>query len=208
MKNLVSIFALTLLLFTAAMAASATQNAAAGDRTLENLQTAFNGESNAHARYLAFAAKAYQEGYGEVASLFRAAARSEEIHARNHAEEIKKLGGTPQAKIETPTVKSTKENLKVAIEGETYERLTMYPEFRKQAHEVYNMDAVRTFNFAYNAEAEHAELFAEAYDNLENMRGKSRTYYVCTVCGYTMKQAPNRSCPACYSAEEKFEQVS
>lgn len=176
--------------------------------TLQNLQTAFNGESNAHARYLAFAAKAYQEGYGEVASLFRAAAKAEEIHARNHGEEIKKLGGTPQANVETPVVKSTRENLKVAIEGEDHERLTMYPEFLKQAHDVYNMDAVRTFNFARNAETEHATLFAEAYNNLENMRGKSRTYYICTVCGYTMKQAPNRACYSCYSAKEEFEQVS
>ena len=51
--------------------------------TLDNLQAAFNGESNANARYLAFAKKADEEGYGQVASLFRAAARAEEIHAAN-----------------------------------------------------------------------------------------------------------------------------
>ena len=65
--------------------------------TIDNLQTAFNGESNASARYLAFAKKADEEGYGEVASLFRAAAKAEEIHARNHAEVIEKLGSTPVA---------------------------------------------------------------------------------------------------------------
>ena len=83
--------------------------------TLDNLQTGFNGESNAHSRYLAFAEKADQEGYGEVASLFRAAAKAEEVHAANHAAVIKKMGGTAQAKIETPVVKSTKENLEAAI---------------------------------------------------------------------------------------------
>jgi hypothetical protein len=122
MKNSASIVALALLLFAVAIAAYATQNSATGDRTLQNLQTAFNGESNAHARYLAFAVKADQEGYGGVASLFRAAARAEEIHAANHLVEIKKLGGSAQAKIDSPVVKGTKENLEAAVRGETYER--------------------------------------------------------------------------------------
>ncbi len=71
--------------------------AAAATSTLDNIQTAFNGESNARARYLAFAERADQEGYGEVASLFRAAAKAEEIHAASHAVVIKKMGGTPLA---------------------------------------------------------------------------------------------------------------
>ena len=207
MKNLVSIFALTLLLFTAAMAASATQNSTAGDRTLENLQTAFNGESNAHARYLAFAAKADQEGYGGVASLFRATARAEEIHAANHLAEIKKLGGSAQAKIDSPVVKSTKENLEAAVRGETYERDIMYPDFYKQARAVGNNDAFRTFNYARNAEAEHAKLFMEAFNNFENMRGKA-TYYVCTVCGLTTTNLDFAKCHNCFSAKERFVAVT
>lgn len=207
MKSLVSMFAFTLLLFTAAMAASATQNSAAGDRTLQNLQTAFNGESNAHARYLAFAAKADQEGYGGVATLFRAAARAEEIHAANHLTEIKKLGGSAQAKIDSPVVKSTKENLEAAVRGETYERDIMYPDFYKQARAVGNNDAFRTFNYARNAEAEHAKLFMEAFNNLENMRGKA-TYYVCTVCGLTTTNLEFAKCHNCFSAKEKFVAVA
>lgn len=195
------------LLFTLVSAANATQNALP-DNTLKNFQTAFNGESNAHARYLAFATKADQEGYGEVASLFRAAAKAEEIHARNHAREIKKLSGTPEAKIETAVVKSTRENLEVAIAGETYERDTMYPDFRKQAWNLGNMEAVRMFNYARNAEGEHAKLFMEAYNNLDNMRGKNRVYYVCVVCGYTTKDLEFEKCHSCYSPKEKFEQVS
>ena len=75
-----------------ALALVALPGRAAASTTLENLQAAFNGESNAHARYLAFADKADQEGYGEVGSLFRAAAKAEEVHAANHAVVIKKLG--------------------------------------------------------------------------------------------------------------------
>src|SRR3974390_2910976 len=86
--------------------------------TLENMQAAYNGESNAHARYLAFAKQADSEGYGQVASLFRAAARAENIHATNHAAVIQVLGAVPQARVEDPIVKSTSENLEAAIKGE------------------------------------------------------------------------------------------
>ena len=69
--------------------------AVASAKTVENLQTAFDGESNANAKYLAFAKKADEEGYLMVASLFRAAARAEEIHKNNHADVIKKMGAEP-----------------------------------------------------------------------------------------------------------------
>jgi rubrerythrin len=177
--------------------------------TLANLQTAFNGESNAHARYLAFAKKADVEGYGEVASLFRAAARAEEIHANNHAVVIKKLGGKPEAKIETPDVKTTKENLEAAIKGETYERDTMYPQFLKQAREVRNTDAIQTFNYAKTAEAEHAKLYTTALNNLAKSKGtKAKNFYICGVCGYTVEKVDFAKCPSCFSPKEKYETVS
>src|ERR1039457_3146055 len=85
--------------------------AIAGTTTLENMQAAYNGESNAHSRYLAFAKQADVEGYGEVAMRFRAAARAEEIHASNHAAIIRSLGAVPQARLEAPDVKPTRDNL-------------------------------------------------------------------------------------------------
>ena len=88
-------FAYTVLALTLALIALP-GGATAATTTLDNLQAGFNGESNAHSRYLAFAEKADQEGYGEVASLFRAAAKAEEVHATNHAAVIKKMGGTPE----------------------------------------------------------------------------------------------------------------
>lgn len=172
--------------------------------TLDNLQAAFNGESNAHARYLEFARKADTDGYAQVAALFRAAARAEEIHANNHANVIKKLGGTPVANIDKVAVKSTKENLQAAIEGETYERDKMYPEFVKEARTSGKRDAVETFNMAKTAEAEHAKLYAEALNNLAKMKGKGLTYYVCTVCGYTTTKLDFNKCPSCFSSKEKY----
>ncbi len=183
--------------------------AQAATTTLQNMQTAFNGESNAHARYLAFAQKADSEGYGEVASLFRAAARAEQIHAGNHAEVIKQLGATPQAKIETPDVKSTRENLEAAIKGETYERDTMYPEFLSQAKRDRNTAAVKSLNFAKTAEAEHAKLYSAALTNLDSLKGsKSMTFFVCPKCGFTVRELSFAKCPSCFTPKEKFEKVS
>ena len=88
--------------FAAALTLALAAGAKASATTLENLQAAFNGESNANARYLAFAKQAQSEGYGEVASLFRAAARAEKIHATNHAAVIEELGALPQAQIDSP----------------------------------------------------------------------------------------------------------
>lgn len=178
-------------------------------KTLENLQAAYNGESNAHARYLAFAQKADEEGYGQVASLFRAAARAEQIHLTNHAAVIRKMNAEPTATIETVVVKSTRENLEgAANQGEAYERDTMYPGFIEQANAEGNQDAVQTFDFARKAEAQHFQLFTQALGNLESMRGKSHTYYVCTVCGYTTPDPVTSNCVSCSSPAEKYEAVA
>ena len=201
-------FAYSALVLTLALIALPS-GAIAATKTLDDLETGFNGESNARVRYLAFAEKADQEGYGDVASLFRAAAKAEEVHAANHAAVIKKMGGTPQAKLETPVVKSTRENLEAAIKGESYERDTMYPEFLKQARAEGNRDAVQTFNYAKTAEAEHAKLYSEALNDLPKLKGsKAKDYFVCMVCGYTTSKLDFSKCPSCFSHTEKYEKVS
>ena len=177
-------------------------------RTLENLQTAFDGESNAHNKYLAFAKKAGEEGYGEVASLFRAAAKAEEIHASNHAVVIRKLGAEPKADIHAPEIKSTRENLAVAIAGEVYERDTMYPEFIAEAKAANNSDALRTFTFAVKTEAEHARLYTEALNKLESLRGASKLYFVCRVCGYTTENLNFLRCLVCGVAKTEYSPIS
>jgi rubrerythrin len=71
-------------------------------KTEKNLQNAFAGESQANRKYLAYAKKAEEDGYKQIAKLFRATAEAETVHAMNH---LKTSGG----------IKSTKENLKAAI---------------------------------------------------------------------------------------------
>ena len=190
---------------------SAAQPGAASEsnaKTLENLQAAYNGESNANARYLAFARKADEEGYAKVASLFRAAARAEAIHFGNHAQVIKQLGATPAADIKAAEVKTTAENLKAAIAGETYERDTMYPGFIDEARRIGNKEALRTFNLAKLAEAEHAKLYTDALANLEQWRSGPGTFYVCPTCGFTTANGNLEKCPVDFTSREKFEAIN
>jgi len=180
---------------------------AAPTKTLDNLQTAFNGESNAHAKYLAFAQKADEEGYPSVASLFRAAARAEQVHADTHASVIKSMGGVPKADVKTPEVKTTKDNLEAAVKGETYERDVMYPEFITVAKAEGNKDALKAFNYAKTAEAEHAKMYSADLKDLATLKGKTQGYWVCTICGYTVPKIDFDKCPSCFNPKDKYVEV-
>lgn len=172
--------------------------------TLENLQKAYNGESNAHVMYLAFADKAEEEGYQDVANLFKTVARAEEIHRDNHAKVIESMGATPENNITTPQVNSTADNLEKAIggnlssaiKGESYERDSMYPEFIKQAKAENDLPAVQTFEYALAAETQHADFYSQAKANLDDWKEATRSFYVCTVSGETFDRQPETSaCP-------------
>ncbi len=167
-------------------------------KTIDNLQTAYNGESNASAKYQAYAVQADTEGYHKIARLFRAAASAEQVHLKNHAEVIKSMGATPMADIKLPMVKSTKENLEDAIKGETYERSKMYPDFIAQADDENNAAAVQSFSFAQDAEAEHAMLYKKALENMDKWKKADVNFFVCPTCGYTVEDRPGfANCPLC-----------
>ncbi len=180
--------------------------AVSAETTLNNLITAFQGESNASAKYAAFAKKADEEGYGRAASLFRAASRAEQIHAANHLRVIEKMGGKTVAKIEPIHIGTTAENLKVAIAGEEYERDVMYPGFIKNAEAQANAAAIRTFQWALEAEAEHARMYTYALKHLDEQRTRT-IFYVCIVCGYTTGDQDMMRCPICNTPREKFEKI-
>jgi len=178
-------------------------------KTVEDLRTACRIESNARARYLAFAQKADAEGFGEVASLFRAAARAEEVEVNNQSAVVKKLGAIDYpAAITTPAVKSTRENLIAsAAPGEEYAG-DMYSRFIKTAKAGSNQDAATAFFYAAESWTQNEVLFHKALLGLDNMKGKSRTYYVCTVCGYTAERPVPKTCETCASRAEKYEAVN
>ena len=179
---------------------------------VNNLLDAFEGESNANAKYTEFARRADADGLHGVASLFRAAARAEQIHANNHARAIRQLGGEPNAAFHQIEVKSTLENLKAALSGEQHEIDVMYPEFLKEAEAHNNSTAIRTLDWALEAEKTHARLYGEAIALVEGGEthswvGSVRNFYVCAVCGYTSETREGERCPVCNILWEKFEIV-
>jgi rubrerythrin len=179
----------------------------AAKSTLENMQAAFNGESNAKARYEAFAVKADAEGYKSVSALFRAAAKSEGIHAAKHEAAILKGGGQAKATIETVTVKSTKENLEAALKGEIVEKDAMYPAMITKAEADKNIPALYSFKGALAAEKMHAQYFQKALKGLESWKPAGKEFLVCVVCGYTTMDSKIMKCPVCAAPREKFDLV-
>jgi rubrerythrin len=181
--------------------------------TVQNLLAAFEGESNAHAKYTAFGVKADADGLSGAASLFRAAARAEQIHAANHARVIKQMGGEAKCEIHAVETGTTLENLKAALEGEQYEVAVMYPGFLAEAKEHNNTAAMRTFTGAMEAEKTHARLYGEAIALLvggkkDTWIAATRDFYVCPVCGYTSEtEEEHEHCPVCNCLWEKFEIV-
>jgi rubrerythrin len=161
-------------------------------KTDENLKAAFAGESQANRRYLAFAKKAEEEGFTQVAKLFKAAAEAETVHALNH------LRITGQ-------IKSTLENLGTAVSGETFEFKEMYPGYIETAKQEGNKQAAWSFDVANKVEQIHAKLYSKAIDALKNKKPMEQVdYYVCSVCGNTVEGAPPDKCPICGSPKEKF----
>jgi rubrerythrin len=112
--------------------------------TIKNLESALAGESQAHIKYRYFAKIAREEGHEEVAKHFEHTADQELLHAWGHLELL----------IDKPT---TKECLEKAIEGETYEFTTMYPEFLAGAQ---NEQEVAEYTDQIAESKEHAEQFA------------------------------------------------
>lgn len=158
-------------------------------QTEKNLWEAFAGESQANRKYLAFAKKADQDGYAQVAKLFRAAAEAETVHAHTHLRTLKE-------------VKSTAENLKAAIDGETHEFKSMYPEMIATAKNEGDKAAERSFTYANEVEKIHAALYRKALDQMDKLA--QADYYICSVCGYTCENQAPDVCPVCGAKAKAF----
>jgi len=161
--------------------------------TIENLQSAFSGESQASRKYFHFAIKAEQEGYTQVAKLFRAAAYAETVHAGKH---LKTAGG----------IGDTKTNLENAINGENYEVNVMYPEFIATAQAEGDSKAETGFKWAWEVEKTHEQLYMKALELLDKAQ-ETVDYYVCPICGNTHIGIPPEKCPVCGAPGNKFVKI-
>ena len=183
---------------------------AENEEAVSDLLSAYEGEVNAQARYKAYAAKAEDEGVYGAASLFRAAARAEQIHAGNHARVIRHLGGEATADIRPFPVKSTLENLKAALGREQDEVDSLYPTLLVHATMQLDTAAMRSFVWAMESEKAHARLYEDAVASMERGPGWTKdrlNFFVCTLCGYTAKTQEAENCPACNFVWDRFEVI-
>ena len=165
-------------------------------KTEENLRIAFSGESRARNKYAYFAEVARQEGYHYIAKIFEEISENEKYHA---IEELKLLYG------ETTTL----QNLKAAVQGETYESEEMYPKFAVEADQEGYREACILFSQIAKIEKQHRERFEALLKMVENGTVYAREKPVrwkCSKCGYTIEGTePPKRCPYCKVSREYYE---
>ena len=157
------------------------------------LREAFAGESKAHVRNLAFAKKAEEDGFSQVASLFRAVADAERVHADEY---LKYLEGV---------IGETEDNLKAAFENEMKAKNDYYPAFIKQAFELKREDVAWSFSRSRDVEERHAKLYKDALEAL--LQEGEIEYHVCQVCGYVFEGGLPETCPVCRAKKENFKKI-
>ena len=163
--------------------------------TADNLREAFAGESRANRKYTAFAKKAEEEGFQQVARLFRAAAEAETVHAHAH---LRAMGG----------IRSTPENLEEAIAGESEEFKEMYPKFLAEARAEGQKPAEFSFRNALAVEEIHHGLYEKALESAAGGKDlPASAVYVCSVCGNTVEGGIPEKCPVCGVPAGKFTEV-
>jgi rubrerythrin len=158
----------------------------------KNLTGAFAAESKAQARNAAFALKAEQEGYGQLARLFRAAAAAKSIHARRYLFLMRgKIGGS-------------EENVRAALEDELAGLENEYPSMVSAARQ--GSTAVKkAFVQSMKTNEEQAHSFKEALQDL--LRGKETVFYVCQICGHIHTDVIPKNCPICKAVSGRFRKV-
>jgi len=163
-----------------------------GSMTEESLKAAFAGESQAAEKYLVWAEQADEEGYPNVAKLFRAISFAETRHARNH---LRVMGG----------IGSTADNLAAAFGGESFEVDEMYPAYHAIAKGQGNNQAVRSINYALKSEVDHKGQYTDARETvLAGNDIADQQVHVCLVCGHTIiGDAPDK-CPYCAAPKDLY----
>lgn len=164
--------------------------------TKEFLAAAFAGESQAHMKYLAFADQADKEGKPRIATLFRAIAAAERVHATAHLKVLGKVG-------------STADNLAAAKDGEDFEVAEMYPAYKAVAALQGEKHAERSIVYAEEAEKIHSQLYAAARAALDAGEDLAEArIWVCPGCGFTVLGDPPDACPVCGALKKVFKEFA
>lgn len=185
--------------------------------TLKNLGKAFIGESQARNRYTMFAKQAMKDNYHTLEAIFLETAEQEREHAKQLSKMINqlkaKMGEKAPLHVEVTVPAeanfgTTADNLKGAIEGETYENTTMYPEFAKVAKEEGLEDIARRLLAIGAAEKHHKERYQKILAAIENdtlLKKDKPVVWFCRKCGYMhIGTSPPGKCPSCDHEQEYF----
>jgi rubrerythrin len=174
--------------------------------TEQNMINAFGGESMAHMRYRLFARQADTQNYPNTARLLRAISEAELIHAGDHYRTLKHLdSGFVANSMGAFGPGDTGKNLGLAVAGESFEVEEMYPAYMEIAKLQGEKDALRSFDWSYQTEKMHLDLFKKAQAAVT--KGSDVTLgpvQICQVCGYTLEGEAPDVCPVCGAKKEKF----
>jgi len=177
-------------------------------KSKEDLKIAFNIESTNSEKYSKYAQAAVKEGFDTIAQLFEAVSKSESIHAANHGKTLEKFGGDAgSAEVASFEVKSTAENLKAAIKGETYDMQTSYPVYIRDAEQEKIPEIARSFTWAWNGEKKHFIYLRKAQESLikGNQTNLAYLWLVCPTCGNTYCISDVKAvCDFCLTKQENF----
>ena len=163
------------------------------EKIKKNMARAFAEESKSSVRDAAFALKAERDGFPELASLFRAIADAESVHARRFLLLMRgKIG-------------DTKENLDAALSNEAYAAETAYPPMVEDARGE-SKAIKKAFMQSMKTDGEHAEFYKDAMDDM--LKGRDVEYFVCQICGHIHVGSVPDNCPVCKAVAGRFKRVS
>ncbi|MDC0933213.1 ferritin family protein [Arcobacteraceae bacterium] len=170
--------------------------------TLINLMKSFAGESQARNKYEYFAKVAQKEGYRDIAEHFQRAANNEKVHAKLELSLHNRMVSESENNFG-----NTAENLQYAIDGESYENVTMYPDFAAIAKEEGYSEAARLFTGIGKIEIEHENMFKMLLERLEageeHVSEDSEEAWICEVCGHVhYGKKALKMCPVCKHPQE------
>lgn len=172
--------------------------------TAVNLMKAFAGESQARNKYEYFAKVAQKEGLRDIAEHFQRAANNEKQHAKMEFKLHNKMMEGQESGFGDTAV-----NLQMAVDGESYENTTMYPDFAAIAKAEGYGDAATLFKGIGKVEVEHEKMYRALLKRLE--RGEEFVSedgdeaWICEVCGHIhYGKKPPKVCPVCKHDQEYY----
>ena len=198
------------------LAGQQARSAVAYPETLAALERAYQREMEAHRRYLKSASKAKVEGYKGVAYLFTAFAASELIHAQNFQRIAVSLGGNFQTNAVPIPLAGTKQNLITAANDEIDTIDKLYPETLKRLERESHSEAIAYVRYALASEKQHREIIERVQRYTESFFDRvvkaidemTSHYFVCQVCGSTVRQKPAGNCAICNSPSSNYRRIA